>query len=321
MPAKVFITAKIPANGIILLRKKGYRVRVYSGNKPLSRPQLLREVKGVDAVLSLLTDHIDEELLRVAGPELRIVANYAVGYDNIDLQAARQRRVHITNTPDVLNGSVAEHAIALMLALGHRLVEADSFTRAGKYHGWQPLLLLGTCLHDKTLGIIGLGRIGYEVARRMKDGFDMKLLYHDTHRNRKLEQELGIQYVSLTALLRQSDFISLHVPLLAATRHMIDAPQFLLMKKSAYIINTSRGPVIREKALLAALKKKIIAGAALDVFENEPHLTPGLAEMSNVILTPHIASATKEAREGMSALAARNIIAVLSGKQPLTPVR
>ena len=155
----------------------------------------------------------------------------------------------------------------------------------------------------------------------MKDGFDMKLLYHDTHRNRKLEQELGIQYMSLRALLRQSDFISLHVPLLAATRHMIDAPQFLLMKKSAYIINTSRGPVIREKALLAALKKKIIAGAALDVFENEPHLTPGLAEMSNVILTPHIASATKEAREGMSALAARNIIAVLSGKQPLTPVR
>lgn len=320
IPRKVFISGKIPENGIVLLRRKGYQLKIQASDRALSREQFLRQVRGSQAILSLLTDRIDAEVFDAAGRELRIVANYAVGYDNIDLAAARKRGIHVTNTPDVLNSSVAEHAIALMLAIAHRLVEADGFTRAGKYTGWKPLLLLGTCLHNKTLGIIGLGRIGYEVARRMKDGFDMKLLYHDAFRNKKLEQELGIRYVPLAALLRQSDFVSLHVPLLPATRHMIAAPQLRSMKKTAYLINTSRGPVVDEKALLQALQKRIIAGAALDVFEHEPQLTPGLLRLANVILTPHIASATKEAREGMSALAARNIIAVLSGKKPLTPL-
>ena len=252
---------------------------------------------------------------------MKIVANYAVGYDNIDVKAAAKRNVIITNTPEVLTESVAEQAIALMFAISRRIVESDQFMRDGKYTGWAPMMFLGNDLANKTLGLVGLGRIGAAVAERMKDGFDMKIFYYDVRRNEELEKKFGLEYKDLDSLLKESDFISIHVPLLPATRHLIGEPQFKIMKKTAYLINTSRGPVVDEKALVGALKSGEIKGAALDVYEEEPKMAPGLAELPNTVLTPHTASATEETRSAMSELAAKNIIAVLSGQPALTPVK
>lgn len=316
MSKKVFLTRKIDQAGIDLLKKKGYQITVAPQDKPIARATLLKKVAGVDAVVSLLTDKIDEEFFKAAGPQLKIVANNAVGYNNIDLAAAKRHGVMIANTPAVSGYSVAEHTITLMLAITHQLKEADDFVRQDKYQGWDPRLFIHIELQGKTLGIIGTGAIGYEVAKMAYNGFGMNIIYHDIVPNTALEKKCKAKKVSLAILLKQSDVVSLHVPLLPSTRHLIGAQQFKQMKKTAYLINTARGPVVDEKALVAALKNNDIAGAAIDVFENEPKHTPGLAKLKNVIMTPHIASATVEARRRMSVTSAENVIAALSGKKP-----
>ena len=299
-----------------MLREKGYEVEVSDFDGVLPQEKLLEKVKGVDAILSLLTDKINAEVFDAAGLQLKIVANYAVGIDNIDLKAAGERKVMISNTPGVLTESVAEQAIALMFAISRRIVESDQFMRDGKYIGWQPLLFLGNDLVGKTLGLVGLGRIGVAVAKRMHDGFEMKIIYYDIKRNEELEKQYHLEYRDLENLLKESDFVSIHVPLMSATKHLIGEPQLKMMKKTAYLINTSRGPVIDENALVKALKNNEIKGVALDVYENEPKMAAGLAEFPNTVLTPHTASATEETRSKMSELAAENIIAALEGKTP-----
>jgi len=323
---QVYVTRRIHEAGLALLKKAGLKVTVYPKDQIIDRQTLLTQVKGKDAILSLLTDKIDAETLAAAGPQLKIVSNYAVGFDNIDLKAAAAAKVVVTNTPsDKVNESVAEHAFALMLALARRIPEADHFAKRGGYKGWSPTLLNGTDMYGKTLGLIGAGRIGGMVARHAVHGFNMKLVYSDMRPNPQLEKEVGAKKVSMQALLKKSDFISLHVPLLPSTHHLISTKEFALMKKTAFLVNTARGPVVDEKALLKALSAKKIAGAGLDVFECEPAIDCDvrdnleLKSFANVILTPHIASATEEARRDMAEIAAKNIIAVLRGKKPLTP--
>ncbi|MDP3052968.1 MAG: D-glycerate dehydrogenase [bacterium] len=320
---KIYITRKIPEAGIKKLQDKGYEVTINSEDRVLAKEELTAALQGknYDAVLCLLTDKIDDEVLAAAGPQVKIFANYAVGVDNIDLPAAKKRGIIVSNTPGVLTESVAELTIGLIFAITKRIVEADEFTRRGKFVGWAPMLFLGTDLKDKTLGIIGLGRIGGEVARRMHDGFGMNIIYFDAKRNEELEKIYHIEYADLETLLKISDVVSVHVPLLPATRHLIDAQKLAMMKPSAYLINTSRGPIIDEIALEEALKNKVIRGAAIDVYENEPALTPGLAELDNIVLTPHIASASLETRSKMAEMAADNIIAVLENKTPPNPVK
>ncbi len=316
---KIFITRPIPEVGIKLLREKGYEVAVNTeaANRPATKEEILAGIQKADALLSVLTEKIDAEIMEAAGPQLKIIANYAVGFDNINAAAAKERNIMITNTPGVLTDTVAEHTFALMLAIAHRIPEADRFSRAGKYQAWGPELLLGADLSGKTLGVVGLGRIGSRVAYHAVKGFNMKVLYYDVNRNEEFEKEFSAQYIAnVDELLPQCDFVSLHVPLLDSTHHLINGDRLKMMKPSAYLINTSRGPIVDEKALAQALAQKTIAGAALDVFEFEPAITPELKELENVILTPHIASATKETRDKMSVLAAQNIIEALEGRIP-----
>lgn len=314
---KIFITRRIPESGIKILKKrKDFNIKISPHDRVLAKEEIIKSAKGADALLCLLTDKIDGEVMDKIGPQLKIIANYAVGYNNIDVEAAKKRGVMVTNTPGVLTESVAEHTIALLFAISKRVVEADQFVRDGKYDGWAPMLFLGSEVANKTLGIVGLGRIGGEVAKRMSDGFNLNVIYYDKFRNKEAEKKLGIKYVSLKTLLKTADFVDVHVPLLPTTIHLIGAKELKLMKNTAYLINTSRGPVIDEKALVSALKKKIIRGAALDVFELEPKLMPGLAKLDNTVLTPHIASATEETRSKMSDLAGQSIVDTLSGKKP-----
>lgn len=321
MMASIFITRQIPDKSIAVLREAGHDVRVYPKDQIITREELLGSVKGIDALLCMLTERIDAEVLDAAGPQLKIVANMAVGYDNIDLEAAKSRGVAVTNTPGVLTDAVAEHTFSLMLALAHRIVEADAFFRAGKYKGWEPMLLLGSALTGKILGILGVGRIGSRLAHYAVRGFDMRVIYHDLKPNTEFEQSYQAVYKPrMEDVLAEADCVSIHVPLLPQTRHLINAERLRLMKPTSYLINTARGPVVDESALVEALKTGVIKGAALDVFENEPEAAPGLKELNNVVLTPHIASATEEARTEMAVMAAENIIAVLRGKNPLTPV-
>lgn len=319
--AKVFITYQIPTIAEELLKAAGHTVEVHREESLLSREALLAALRTYDGVLALLTEKIDQEALTAAGPQLKIVANYAVGYDNIDTAAAKERNILITNTPDVLSSAVAEHTVALLAATARRIGEADRFTRAGKFRGWRPMLLLGMELAHKTLGVVGLGRIGGQVAQRAKFGFEMNIAYHDVHPNPEFELKFEATYYdSIDALLPNVDAVTLHVPLLDATRHLINAERLAIMKKTALLINTARGPVIDEYALVQALRNNQLAGAGLDVFEQEPELASGLDQLENVVLTPHIASATIETRTAMAELAAKNIIAVLAGEAPLTPV-
>lgn len=313
---KVYVTRMICDNGIKMLKDQGYQVKINPLDRVLTRKELLKNVKGIDALLCLLTDKIDGEVLDAAGKNLKIVANFAVGFDNLDLEAAKKRGIMATNTPQGSTEAVAEHTLGLLLASARHFVEADKFTRANKYKGWKPFLFIGEDIHDKVLGIIGLGRIGFAVAARAV-GFGLKIVYHDVVRNPEFEAKYGGQFLETPELLKQSDFVTLHVPLMPSTRHLISKKELALMKKSAYLINTSRGPVVDEKALVVALKKKQIAGAAIDVYEFEPKLTPGLTKLNNIILTPHIASATIETRRKMSEIAAQNIIETLSGKTPV----
>lgn len=313
---KIFITRKIPQLGLETLQRNKIEYDMSDLDRPLTRDELMSKVKGVDAILSQLVDKIDGEVMDTAGSQLKIVANYAVGYDNINLKDAASRGVMVTNTPDILTGSVADHAFGLMLAAGRRIVESDRFSRAGKYQGWQPFLLLGQDVFAKTLGIIGMGRIGSALAERAAHGFNMKVIYHDQKPNEVLDAKIGSKNVSMEELLRNSDFVSVHVPLLPSTKHLISTPQFEMMKKTAVLVNTSRGPVVDELALLKALQQGDIFAAGIDVWENEPKLTPGLEKLENIVITPHTASATIETRDNMSKLAAENIVAAVTGQTP-----
>ena len=316
---KIFITRNIPSSGIDLLVSKGYEVVINPEDRVLTKEELMFSLKKdtYDAVLCLLTDKIDADVLDAAGIQCKVFANYAVGVDNVDVSAANQKGIAVTNTPGVLTDTVAEHAFALMLAISHRVAEADRFTRAGKYTGWAPMMLLGHDVSRKTLGIVGLGRIGSRVAHHAVAGFEMKVIYYDVKRNEDFEKEFKAEFrENADDVFKEADVISIHVPLLPTTRHMVNAKSLSVMKKTAYLINTSRGPIVDEAALVEALRNNVIAGAALDVYENEPALAPGLAELENVILTPHIASATEETRQAMSELAAKNIIEALEGRTP-----
>ncbi|MBI2609931.1 D-glycerate dehydrogenase [Candidatus Giovannonibacteria bacterium] len=316
---KVFVTRIIPDAGINKLTRAGYEVHLNPEDRVLQKDELigLLEKERYDAVLALLTDKLDKDIFKAAGPQCKIFSNMAVGFDNVDLDAAKEMQIMVSNTPGVLTDTVAEHTFALLLAIAHRISEADNFTRAGKYHGWEPMMLLGSDVSKKTLGIIGLGRIGSRVAYHARKGFDMNVIYYDVKRSEDFEREFGATFSSdVEGVLKAADFVSIHVPLMEQTRHLINAERLKLMKKSAYLINTSRGPIIDEKALAGALKSGIIRGAALDVFEAEPKVEPELLKLNNVILTPHIASATEETRDKMAELAAFNIIEALEGRTP-----
>jgi lactate dehydrogenase-like 2-hydroxyacid dehydrogenase len=313
---KVFITHRISGPGPDMLRAAGFRVSIHPGPRPPSRAELLKGAKGSDALLTLLTDRIDEAVMNAAGPQLKIVSNFTVGYDNFEHAAFKRHGVLAASTGGSSNSAVAEHACALMFAAAKRLHEGDAYMRAGRYRGWDPDFLPGMELSGKTLGIIGLGRIGAGLANIVHHGLSMKILYNDVVRNDTFEQSEMAEFVTLETLLKAADVISLHVPLLPSTRHLINAKKLRLMKKTAILINTSRGPVIDEKALIAALKAGTIAGAGLDVYEFEPSISPGLARLPNVMLTPHTGSSTKETRARMSRMSAQAIIDVLAGRTP-----
>lgn len=314
--AKIFVTRKIPGDHLDKFKAEGHELTVSEFSRPLTPAELVEKVKGMEAILSLLTDRIDGDLIDAAGPQLKIVSNYAVGFDNIDVKAATDRGVVITNTPsDEVNESVAEHTWALTLALARRVVEADEATRRGGYKGWEPDVFLGTNLIGKTLGIVGLGRIGSMVARRAK-GYNMTVLYNKHEPDPTIEAELGVKFASLDELLGSSDFISIHVPLTEDTRHMFNKESFGKIKKGAYLINTARGPIVDEHDLVEALKSGGLKGAALDVFDNEPNIDPELIGLPNVITTPHIASATIEARQKMGEQSVGAIIDLFKNVKP-----
>ena len=278
----------------------------------MSRSELLSSARGKDGVLCLLTDRIDAELFDAA-PTVRGYANYAVGYDNMDVAEATRRRIPLSNTPDVLTNATADMAWALLFAVARRVVESDAVMRSRSWLGWGPLQFIGGDITGATLGIVGAGRIGAAMAARSV-GFGMRLIYTDARRNEALERDTGAVFVTFDELLSSSDYVSVHVPLLPETRHLFNRETLRRMKPTAYLINTSRGPVIDERALLEALKAGVIAGAGLDVYEKEPLLTEGLAALSNVVLTPHTASATFASRKGMALKAAANLLAMLRGE-------
>ncbi len=316
--ALIFVTRKIPDIGLQWLREGGHEV-VVSEKDGVLTPEELKEAlskRPYDGIASLLTDTIDASVLEAA-PQVKIVANYAVGYNNIAVKELVGKGVVVTNTPGVLTDTVAEYAVSLILTVAKRIPEADRYTRAGKYEGWAPELLLGSDLQGKTLGIVGAGRIGSGVAKRLANGFGMRVKYYDIARSEALEAEVESEYVEdLDKLLSESDVASIHVPLLPQTTHLMNAERLAKMKPTAYLINTSRGPVIDEAALVEALKNGVIRGAGLDVFEFEPKLVDGLAKLDNVVLTPHIASASIETRGRMSELVAININEFFLGKTP-----
>lgn len=309
----VYISRKIPAEAPEMLSAH-CRVEINPDDRVLSGPELAEACREADGLLCLLTDRVDRRLLDRAS-RLKIVANCAVGYDNIDLEACTEKGIYVTNTPGVLTETTADLTWALLLAAARRVVEADAYVRRGEFTSWAPMLFLGREVSDRTLGIIGLGRIGKAVARRAK-GFNMPVLYYSKKRKPAGEEEaLGVDYRPLEKLLAEADFVSLHVPLDASTRHLIGREQFKLMKPHAFLINTSRGPVVDEKALVEALRGEQLAGAGLDVYEDEPALAPGLARLNNVVLLPHVASATVETRTKMAVMAAENLLCALQGKE------
>lgn len=326
---KIFVTRHIPSPGLELLRSMPeVELDVYTEDQIIPRNELLKRVVGADILVSILTDKIDAEVFDAAGPQLKLVANYAVGFDNIDVPEAKKCGIIVTNAPTPeINESVAEHAIALIFALAHRVVETDRFIRDGKYQGWGPELLLGTDIAGKTLGIIGGGAIGSGLAQRMKDGFGVTIIYNDLKPNPKFETDFNASYRTKEALLREADIVSLHVPLLPSTRHLIGSAEFAMMKPTAFLINTARGPVVDTAALVDALELGKLAGAGLDVYEGEPNLAldPATADrlrkLQNVVLTPHTASATVTARAAMSRQVVKNIEEFLVGEAPKNAVK
>ena len=309
---KIYITRRIPQRGIEPLTD--HEVEIYEGDKPIPARLLKEKIADADALVSLLSDQLDAEVMDAA-PKLKVIANYAVGYDNIDIDAATKRGIVVTNTPDVLTDATAELAWALLFAAARRIGEAERFTRAGKFVGWGPQLFLGQGLRSKNLGVIGAGRIGTRFALGSR-GFEMKVFYYDKEHNETLEKELAAKRVDISYLMHDSDFVSVHLPLNKETRHLIDAHQLFRMKPTAVLVNTSRGPVVDEKALIAALKAGKLAAAGLDVYEWEPDINKELFEMENVVLAPHIGSATYEARGAMAELCAYAVLKVFAGELP-----
>lgn len=315
--AKVFVSQRIFPEAVHVLREAGLEVETHQGTVPLPKLQLVEKLREADGLVCLLTDRVDAEVLEGA-PRLKVVANVAAGYDNIDVEAATARGILVTNTPGVLTETTADLAFGLLLAAARRIPEADRFTRTGRFRGWelfQPHL--GFDVWGKTLGIVGFGQIGQAVARRAQ-GFRMRVLYHQRRRLAlPRERELGAQYVSFDDLLRESAFISIHTPLTPETYHLFSREEFRKMKPTAILVNTARGPVVDEAALVEALRKGWIRGAALDVYEEEPRVHPGLLEQeAHVVLVPHIGSATHETRRRMAVLAAENLAAALRGERP-----
>ncbi len=316
MGRNVLVTKKIPREGIDLLQEHCDTVDVNPDNRVWSREELMNNLDGHDAVLCLLTDTIDREVLdRAQCCGIKVFANLAVGYDNIAIEYADSVGIKVTNTPGILTITTAELTWALIFAVARRIVEADAFTRKGKFTAWDPLLFLGHDISGKTLGIIGAGRIGTAVAM-MSQGFDMEVCYYDLRRNEQLEQSLGARKCPLESLLGNADIISLHTPLTPETHHLIGKNELALMKPTAILVNAARGTVVDEAALVDALREKRISGAGLDVYEEEPKIHPELPKLNNVVLLPHIGSATYETRGKMARMAAENIIAVLEGTTP-----
>ena len=317
---KVLVTQHIPEAGLQMLRGENIEVTVLKGRPKKNR--IISELKKepYDGMIVLLTDTIDGEVIAATGSNMRIIANYAVGFNNIAVAAAKEKHIAVTNTPGVLTETVAEHAVALILAAATRTIEADAFVRNNKFTGWEPELLLGIDLQGKTLGILGAGRIGSRVAEIMT-GFGMNIVYYDVRANQALEQATEAkQYDAPEEVLKTADVISVHLPLNEQTHHFLNAERLALLKPTAILVNTSRGPVIDEKALIAALQERKIFGAALDVFEHEPKVPRALRRLPNVVLTPHTASASITTRNRMAEIAAQNVIAVLHGGTPLNPV-
>jgi glyoxylate reductase len=313
---KVLVTREIPEAGLRLLGD--FEVTVLSEGPP-ERDELLEAARGASGILSTVTEKVDAELMDAAGDGLKVVANMAVGFDNIDLDAAKERNVVVTNTPEVLSETTADTAFMLLMAAARRLGEAERMLRAGEWDAWGPMQLVGPDVWGKRLGIIGFGRIGQALARRAS-GFGMEILYHDRFRADTAERDLGARPADLDELLRESDFVSVHAPLTDETRHLIGAEQLRRMKPFSVLVNTSRGPVVDEAALAGALAEGRIFAAGLDVYEEEPKVHPRLLELENVVLAPHIGSASIETRDKMAALAAENLVAVLRGEEPKTPV-
>jgi len=312
---RVYVTRELPDRGMKTI-KATFETEVWKEYAPPPKEVIVEKARKVDALVTLLSDKIDGEVFKEA-PSLKIVSQYAVGFDNIDVQEASKRGICVTNTPGVLTETTADFAWALLMAVARRVVEADEYIRAGKWKvGWHPSMLQGRDVYGSTLGIIGLGRIGAAIAKRAQ-GFGIRVLYSDVYRRQDLEKEMNIEYAEADELLRQADFVTLNVPLLESTHHFINEKKLRLMKKTACIINNSRGPVIDENALYKALKEGWIAGAGLDVFEKEP--TPStnlLLTLGNVVVAPHISSSSFETRSKMSEMVAQNLIAFFEGKVP-----
>jgi len=318
MPKSLFISNVLPAEARALI-PRSIDVDYNDSDTALSKSDLIQRLRDKDGLICHIISSIDDEVL-AASPTLKVVSNVAVGFNNIDVAAARKRSVIVTNTPDVLTETTADFAWALLMAAGRRVVEADDFARSGQWQRWRWDLLWGQDIHGKTLGILGFGRIGRAVARRAR-GFNMRVLYHDTVRcEPAVEREVGATYADQEAVLRESDFVTLHTLFIPETRHLINERTLRLMKKTAILVNAARGPIVDEAALVRALSEGWIAGAGLDVFEEEPKIHPGLLPLKNVVLAPHIASASFDTRLAMATLAVRNCLAVLDGKPAITPV-
>jgi glyoxylate reductase len=312
---KVYVTRELPERGLRII-KKYFDTEVWTEYAPPPKKVIIEKAKNVDALVPLLSDKIDAEVFNAA-PKLKIVAQLAVGFDNVDVQEATRRGIYVTNTPEVLTDTTADFAWALLMAVARRVAEADKYVRTGQWKvGWHPSMMQGRDVYGATIGIVGAGRIGYAVAKR-GTGFGMKILFYDVVPRPEIEKDFGAKKVDLDTLFRESDFVSIHVPLMKETHHLVNAEKLRLMKKTAYLINNSRGPVVDEKALYEALKEGRIAGAALDVFEQEPTpLDNPLLKLDNVVVAPHISSASYETRSRMAEMVAENLVAFFEGKKP-----
>lgn len=313
MRPKIYVTYKIAEKPLELLKEK-CDVIINDMGRFLTKDELCKNLKGMEGVICMLTDQIDKEVIdSIHG--VKVLANYAVGYNNIDFEYAASKGIKVTNTPDVLTDATADIAWGLLFSAARRIVESDKCTREGKFKGWTPTWFLGQDITGKTLGIIGAGRIGSNFAMKSK-GFNMKILYYNTNRNMEFERETGAVYVDKYTLLKESDFVSIHVPLTNETKHMIGINEFKMMRKNAVLINTARGAVVDEEALVEALREKYIWAAGLDVYENEPDIHPELLKLDNVVLAPHIGSSTNQTREKMAQIAVKNVLCVLNGENP-----